>query len=242
MSFLVRSPRPCAGSTRSEGIADEPPEGRAGQPCAGVGFVALNLLGVNRPLWTSGTPRNSTGEIAGAMNRAVHGRRLASPVRLALASDLGASLDGAWWPHTASVADELPELVATLSARLGEIIAMSINWSACEGSPDFDALNRYVGRSDSGGVIIHHRLMRVTGRTACTSLLVVPCRTSNVLAIMVLRQAATLPITPMERDTREFRIGEYIVHTARAESAVCAQRLRNARLGHAATPEPVVTC
>jgi hypothetical protein len=135
---------------------------------------------------------------------------------------------------------ELPELVDTLSARLGEIIAISINWSSWEGSPNFDALNR-PSLPDPSGVIAHHRLMMVTGTAASASLLVVPCRTSNILAIMVLRQAAALPIMPRERDTREFRTGEYIVRTARAESALCARRLRSARLTHAGTADSVVT-
>jgi hypothetical protein len=174
------------------------------------------------------------------MNRAVRGRRLASPVRLALAIELGTSLDGAWWPHTASVAGELPELVDILSERLGEIIDISINWSSWEGSPDFDALQRPSIAGPSRAVA-HHRLMVVTGMAAAASLLVVPCRTSSVLALTVLRQAAALPITPLERDTREFRTGEYIVHTARAESALCAQRLRDGRLTHAGAADPVVT-
>lgn len=173
--------------------------------------------------------RSSTRDIVSTMNRAVRGRRLASPVRLALAIELGTPLDGAWWPHTASVAGELPELVDSLSARLGEIIAISINWSSWEGSPDFDALNR-PRIPDPRGVIAHHRLMKVTGNAASASLLVVPCRTSNVLAVMVLRQAATLPIMPSELDTQVFRTGEYIVRTARAESALCARRLATAPL------------
>ena len=170
------------------------------------------------------------------MNRAVRGRRLASPVRLALAIELGTSLDGAWWPHTARVVDELPELVDALSARLGEIIAISVNWSSWEGSQDFDALNR-PSISRSGGVKAHHRLMLVTGSTASGSLLVVPCRTSSVLALMVLRQAATLPITPLERNSREFLTGESIVQTARAECAL----LRNDGLVDAGTAGPVAT-
>lgn len=174
------------------------------------------------------------------MNGAVRGRRLATPVRVALAVELGTSLDGAWWPHTPSVVGELPELVDTLSARLGEIVAISINWSSWEGSPDFDGLNR-PGISDSGGVIAHHRLMMITGSTASASLLVVPSRTSSVLAVMVLRQAAALPIMPLERETREFRTSEYILRTARAESALCAERLCSARLARVDAADPAMT-
>ncbi|MDT5348976.1 MAG: hypothetical protein QOH91_2263 [Mycobacterium sp.] len=216
-----------------------------GSPCVGRGFIDpslldRNLLRVNRALWYSSVRRSTTRDVVSTMNRAVRGRRLASPVRIALAMELGTSLDGAWWPHTASVAEELPELVDTLSARLGEIIAISINWSSWEGSPDFDALNR-PGIPDPSSGTAHHRLMMVTGSAASASLLVVPCRTSNALAVMVLRQAATLPITPLERDTKEFLTGETIVRTARAESALCARRLRNARLALTDAEDPVVT-
>jgi Family of unknown function (DUF5994) len=41
-------------------------------------------------------------------------RRSARPARIALATLLGGDIDGAWWPHTASVAGELPELVEAL--------------------------------------------------------------------------------------------------------------------------------
>ena len=47
---------------------------------------------------------------------------MARPVRLLLCRQLGADIDGAWWPHTASVAAELPELIGVLHAPLGEIV------------------------------------------------------------------------------------------------------------------------
>src|SRR5450631_314590 len=118
MGFVCGSPQSCAGSTRGEGFFDGPTKFRFESLCV----------------------RRCGRDDVGIMNGAVHGRRLASPVRLALATELGAPLDGAWWPHTASVARELPELIDALSARLGEIIAISVNWSSLEGSPDLDAL------------------------------------------------------------------------------------------------------
>jgi hypothetical protein len=159
------------------------------------------------------------------MNGAVHGRRLASPVRLSLAIELGAPLDGAWWPHTASVARELPELIDALSTRLGEIIAISVNWSSLAGSPDLDALKR-PNAMKNASAIIRQRLMVVTGSLASANLLVVPCRTSNGLAVMLLRQAANLAITAAERDTQEFWTSDDIVRAARTESARCASRLQ----------------
>ena len=70
-------------------------------------------------------------------------RRLASPTRVTLASVLGDDdLDGAWWPHTASVARELPELIDALDERLGQIIDIGVNWSAFDGVLDLDSLTR----------------------------------------------------------------------------------------------------
>lgn len=157
------------------------------------------------------------------MNRGVRGRRLASPVRVALAAELGSPIDGAWWPHTSSIAAELPELVGALSARLGEIIDISVNWSSLESSPDLDALNRLrVG--DGGRAVGRQRLMVVVGSRACANVLVVPCRTSAALATMVLRQAAALPVARVERESQEFRTGADIMRAARTASARRGQR------------------
>jgi hypothetical protein len=162
---------------------------------------------------------SSRGDLS-TMNRAVRGRRLASPVRLALAAELGSPLDGAWWPHTSSIAAELPELVGALSARLGEIIDISVNWTSLESSPDLDALNR-LRNGDTGKAAVRQRLMLVVGSQACANLLVVPCRTSTALATMVLRQAADLPVARIEWDTQEFRTSEDIVRAARSANVSC---------------------
>lgn len=174
------------------------------------------------------------------MNRAVCGRRLASPVRLTLASELGEGLDGAWWPHTASVARELPELIGALSARLGEIFDISVNWSSLEGCPDLDAVKR-ASMANAVRVTSHQRLMMITGSQCSANLLVVPCQTSSALAVMVLRQAATLNIVHAERDTEAFRIADDIVRAARAESALCVQRLRGTPFAHVDTADSATT-
>jgi Family of unknown function (DUF5994) len=190
------------------------------------------------------SPRSDTDfvdyRLLNTMNRAVCARRLASPVRLTLAVDLGEGLDGAWWPHTASVARELPELIGALSGRLGEIFDISINWSSLEGHRDLDAVKR-ASMANPVRVISHQRLMMVTGSRCSANLLVVPCRTSSALAVMVLRRAATLDIAHAERDTEAFRIADDVVRAARAESALCAQRRRGTRLVHVDTADSVTT-
>jgi hypothetical protein len=174
------------------------------------------------------------------MNRGACDRRLASPVRVTLAIELGKGLDGAWWPHTASVARELPDLIGALSARLGEILDISVNWSSLEGHPDFDAVKR-ASMANPVRVVSHQRLMMITGSQCSANLLVVPCRTSSALAAMVMRHAATLDIVHAERDTEAFWIADDIVRAARAESALCAQHLRRTRRAHVNTADSAAT-
>jgi hypothetical protein len=157
------------------------------------------------------------------MTSAVRGRRLASPVRVTLAFELGGDLDGAWWPRTASVADELPELTDALFRRLGRIIDISVNWSSLSGSPDLDSVNR-PRVVNPGRAISHQRLMTITGIKALAKLMVIPSRTSSALAVMVLRRAADLPVTHAERRTEAFLAADHIVRVARAESAQCGLR------------------
>jgi len=146
-------------------------------------------------------------------------RRLASPVRLTLASELGGDVDGAWWPHTANLARELPEVIDALHGRLGEIVDISINWSTTDGSPDLDSVQFSGALSVPGRRQGQQRLMVVTGGRGCAKVLVVPSRTTAALAMMVLRLAAALPVPESERTGRAFRSADCIVRCARAERA-----------------------
>jgi hypothetical protein len=137
------------------------------------------------------------------------GMRLASPVRLTLASRLGHDIDGAWWPRTPLISRELPQLVSVLVARLGPIVDINVNWSALQSQPD---LNLHCWRG------IHQHVMAVNGRDARANLLIVPHRTATALAVLVLRQAAGLPIYAAHRDSRAFQTADSIVRLARGES------------------------
>jgi hypothetical protein len=149
----------------------------------------------------------------------LHRRRLASPVRLTLACKLGGAIDGAWWPYTASEARELPELIDALRDLVGEVIDIGVNWSPLDGVPDLDSLTR-IAAIPGHQAVRHQRVMTVTGSRAQVKLLVIPLRTSRALAVMVLRQAAALPILPMHLGTAACRAAEDIVRAARAECAV----------------------
>lgn len=145
-------------------------------------------------------------------------RRLARPVRLSLKSHRGDDIDGAWWPHTASVAAELPELIENLQHPLGEIIDISINWSATEGPLDFNTL--IIGtRATVGAPRRPPRLMVVAGRSASATLLVVPHMTSPDLGLLVMRRAAAKPVTTMPQDAKLLETVEQVLRAAHAESA-----------------------
>jgi hypothetical protein len=145
-------------------------------------------------------------------------RRSARPVRVVLAEQLGADIGGAWWPCSGSLATELPNLVAALQQSLGEIIEISLNWSKTEGQLDLDAVvagSRWPTATRPKRL----RLIRVAGRTADVTLLVVPPRTSLALGALVMRCAAVLPIANADRDTPLFAIADSVVAAALAESA-----------------------
>ena len=148
-----------------------------------------------------------------------NGRRMSSPVRFTLASELGDGLDGAWWPHTASIARELPDLIDALREPLGQIIDIGLNWSPLEGVPDLDLLNKRGVAATPGRETRRFRVMTLTGSDAKANLLVVPCRTSTALAIMLLRQAADLPVMYAHQHTSAFETAGAIVAAARGQDA-----------------------
>ncbi|TGB41028.1 DUF5994 family protein [Mycolicibacterium peregrinum] len=151
------------------------------------------------------------------MNGLNGARRLASPVRLTLARELGADIDGAWWPHTASVASELPELVEALHRSLGEVVDIRVNWSAAQGQLDLDSI--VIGTRVPNGVKLSRpRLMMVAGRDACVKLLVVPCKTSVSLGGLVMRCAAAMPVEEAVRRTPMFDTADRVLGVARVES------------------------
>ena len=134
----------------------------------------------------------------------------ASPVRLTLALRLGRDIDGAWWPRTARMARELPELLAVLGSRLGEITDVGLNWSSSQRPPNIDVY---------GWEAKHQHVMTISGRNGRATLLVVPHGTSTALAVMVLRRAAGLPIEPIHVDTQACRTADSVVRAARSQSA-----------------------
>ena len=135
-----------------------------------------------------------------------------------MARQLGADIDGAWWPNSASLATELPNLVAALQHSLGEIVEIRLNWLETEGQLDLDAMvagSRWATSTQPK----RPRLDRVSGHTTDITLLVVPPRTSLTLGALVMRCAAVLPIDDAYRDTTLFATADSVVVAALSESA-----------------------
>ena len=143
--------------------------------------------------------------------------RFRSPVRFTLTSTLGSGLDGAWWPHSVSIARELSDLTDVLRESLGKVVDIGLNWSPLQGVPDLDLLNRRGVAVTPGRESRHLRVMTITGSRARARLLVIPCGTSMALAVMLLRQAADLPVQYAHQHTTAFQTAGVIVTAARAQ-------------------------
>jgi hypothetical protein len=145
-------------------------------------------------------------------------RRCARPVRVSLCHYLGGEIDGAWWPHTGSLANELPDLIAALHPPLGEIVELNVNWSSTDGTPDLNSM--YYGTASLPGTRPRQqRLIRVAGRHECVRLLVVPAMTSAALGLMVLRLAARMPVPDAQCESKLFQTADSVVRAAQAQSA-----------------------
>ena len=144
-------------------------------------------------------------------------RRAASPTRLALARLSEGSIDGAWWPHSALIAAELPDLVGALHRILGEVVDIQINWSATEGQLDLETIAAGARMLKGDTVPRRPRLMSVSGRERRVKLLVVPSMTSQALGLMMLRTAAGLPTG--DGDNRVSDTAQRVWQLAEVESA-----------------------
>ncbi|WP_308124084.1 DUF5994 family protein [Mycolicibacterium xanthum] len=140
-------------------------------------------------------------------------------MRLTLARQSLGGIGGAWWPHSALIAAELPDLVGALHRQLGEILDIRINWTATEGQLDLETIvsGARVMRPDEGQR--YPRLMAVTGRAGQANLLVVPSMTSQALGMMVMRTAAGMPTSRGVGDARVFETAQVVMRLAQAECA-----------------------
>jgi hypothetical protein len=144
-------------------------------------------------------------------------------VRVSLAGTLGADIDGAWWPYTASMGRELADLVEALRPAIGEVVDIKINWLAESRTPVLSTMSP-VAATHMGWNGTQQRLMSLTGSAASTRILVVPAMTPVPLALMVLRQAAGRLVPDTEYGTPVFEASERIVLAARMAIAAWSAR------------------
>lgn len=126
-----------------------------------------------------------------------------------MAAELGQGIDGAWWLRTGRMAGELAATIPMLKQRLGGIVDINVNWST-DGPP---------GLTFYGGECKRPPVMTIHGELARTNLLIVPANTGAALALMVLRQAAYLPVHSTHVDTEVFKVAASIVQSARSQLA-----------------------
>lgn len=153
------------------------------------------------------------------MNGMARSRRAASPIRLALARQSAGEIDGAWWPHSALIAAELPDLVGALHRTLGEVVDIQVNWSATQGQLDLETIAAGARLMKVDNVQRRPRLMVVSGRDRRVKLLVVPSMTSQALGLMMLRTAAGIATEGGTGDNRVFDTAHTVWHLAEVESA-----------------------
>jgi hypothetical protein len=144
------------------------------------------------------------------MTRPIGGRRRANPIRLSLARELGCVIDGAWWPRTDRISNELHNLVAALTPLLGDITSINVNWPPLQRPPDFNW---------PGWEHKRQHVMTLSGDDACANLLIIPYATHSGLALMVLRCAANLPIAAADRGKPAFLTADSILRAAQEQHA-----------------------
>ena len=144
-------------------------------------------------------------------------------MRISLAGTLGADIDGAWWPYTASMGRELADLVEALRPAIGEVVDIQINWLAESRTPVLSTMSS-VAATHMGWNRTQQRLMSLTGSSASTRILVVPAMTPVPLALMVLRRAAGRPVPDADYGTPVFEASERIVRAAQTAIAAWSSR------------------
>lgn len=101
-------------------------------------------------------------------------------------------VDGAWWPHSDDLAAELPDLLAVLSVRLGDVARVTYKRAEWTNAPRKLAVGDQVVRLDGYDRQPANTVGVVDSLGASTVLLVVPVNTSSGDAhAMMMASAAT---------------------------------------------------
>jgi Family of unknown function (DUF5994) len=128
-------------------------------------------------------------------SRAVPGERRAGPentprLRLKRKAPISGCVDGAWWPHSDELSKELPDLLAVLSVRLGDVARVTYHLDEWAKAPRKISIGGKIVRLDG-----YHRQPPNTvgvldGRGSKIVLLVVPAQTEPDRAHTIVMAAA----------------------------------------------------
>ena len=126
---------------------------------------------------------------------AVSGRRLEGPqttprLRLKRKGSAAGYVDGAWWPQSDDLPNELPDLLTVLSVRLGPIARVIYNLDEWANVPRTIESDGRVVRLDGYRRHPANTIGVLDGRGARLVLLVVPSRTEPDLAHSIAMAAA----------------------------------------------------
>ncbi|MFF3987910.1 DUF5994 family protein [Streptomyces sp. NPDC001797] len=150
-----------------------------------------------------------------------------SPLRLTLAPAGAppALIDGAWWPRSRNLTEQLPALVECLDPLWGRITRIAVSrtfWPVIPGEVPAHGHMVRVGWSNAGQD--PHELLLLSYRFGCWSLLVIPPETGPATAARLMATATdpsrSLPPSGLIRVAERFR--------AAAEAAADSDSLREA--------------
>jgi hypothetical protein len=150
-----------------------------------------------------------------------------SPLRLTLAPAGAppALIDGAWWPRSRNLTEQLPALVECLDPLWGQITRVAVSrtfWPVIPGEVPAHGHMVRVGWSNAGQD--PHKLLLLSYTFGCWSLLVIPPETGPATAARLMAMATdpsrSLTATGLIHEAERFR--------AAAEAAVDSDSLREA--------------
>ncbi|MGP4055715.1 DUF5994 family protein [Mycobacterium sp. 4D054] len=111
-------------------------------------------------------------------------------LRLKRKSPTTGYVDGAWWPRSDDLAAELPDLLAVLSVRLGDVSRVTYNRGEWQAAPRKLKVDDQVIRLDGYDRQPASTLGVIDARGAGTVLLVVPAQSDDEHAHAVMMAAA----------------------------------------------------
>lgn len=113
------------------------------------------------------------------------------PIRFTLGPRKTGRMNGAWWPQDDGlIARELSPLIEELTSSIGAVSQVSLNWKA--GSPRSSM--RSVAVPSHLSTRPFHWVVTLEGAHRTVRILMVPARTNKILARMIMRLAAQMPL------------------------------------------------